>query len=72
MKELDEIKSRLEDLRTDGAKAAMWRTADVARLTAAVDAALRECAYLDTLAGGDKYYAKIFRTILERALKERS
>jgi hypothetical protein len=43
---------------------------DVARLTAAIEAVLRECDYLDTLADGDKHYAAGFRKLVTDALKE--
>jgi hypothetical protein len=45
---------------------------DIARLTAAVDAVLAECDYLDTLADGDKHYAAGFRKLIETALKDPS
>jgi hypothetical protein len=42
----------------------------VARLTAALEAVLSECDYLDTLADGDKHYAAGFRKLVTDALKE--
>jgi hypothetical protein len=52
---LDGIKARLAELQEDRAKAAMWRTTDVARLTAAVDAALEAAETLETYAKNTRY-----------------
>jgi hypothetical protein len=41
----------------------------VAHLTAAVEAVLAECDYLDTLADGDKHYARAFRKAITDALE---
>jgi hypothetical protein len=44
--------------------------ADVPRLLAALNAVERQCRWLDTLADGDKHYAKLFRTAVNEALGE--
>ena len=40
----------------------------IANLSAAVEAVLSQCDYLDTLADGDKHYAARFRKLVENAL----
>jgi hypothetical protein len=57
-------------LRTFNADFIASAPSTVARLTAAVESVLAECDYLDTLADGDKHYAKSFRAAIENALKE--
>ena len=43
---------------------------DIARMLAALDAAERECRYLDTLADGDRHYAASFRRVIAEALED--
>lgn len=44
--------------------------AGIPKLLNAVDAVEATCRYLDTLADGDKHYAKIFRAAVTKALEE--